>query len=291
MQREDKAAFLRVKLIEGWKDIDIIRAIEVPRSTYFHWKSLIRQGKYASLINRQKPGPKPAFFLDRTNARRIRRWRKTYGWGPTKIEGHLDQHYQAHVPHNRIYQLLKEARLNKPMGKPRKTWGKTRWERQHSMSLWQTDWKDINTEFEPMLTFYDDHSRFVVASRRFAVATMENTIRLAKHAFKRFGVPEQILSDHGSQFTNNRGESLTEFERFCKDQGVQTILSSIARPTTCGKIENFHGCYDREIWVTKGNHAKFVRYWNYRRPCGAIRYKYPAEVFYSERKESPINSG
>jgi transposase InsO family protein len=225
------------------------------------------------------------------DAKRIQVWRKAYGWGPTKIEGHLNAHYQKHIPHNRIYQLLKEKKLNKPIGKPRKTWGKKRWERLHSMTLWQVDWKDINTEFDPMLTFYDDHSRYVTGSKRFTEATMSNTIKLAKRTFKRHGIPEQMLSDNGSQFTNNRSDELTEFEQLCVDFGIQVIHSTKQRPTTLGKLENFHGCYDAEIWVTKGNHAKFVRYWNNKRPCGAIDYLYPVEVFYRDRKKTPINSG
>lgn len=290
MKREDKIAFIRVKLLEGWKDIEIRNTIEVPKRTYFYWKSIIEHGNYASLVNKQKPGPKPRFFVDSTNAKRIQIWRKSYGWGPTKLEGHLKAHYQTHIPHNKIHQLLIAKDLNKPIGKPRKTWGKKRWERLHSMSLWQGDWKDINTEFDPMLTFYDDHSRFVVASRRFAEATTENVIRLAEQAFRRHGFPEQILTDHGTQFTNNGGEGPTAFEKLCRDNGIQTITSSIKRPTTCGKIENFHGRYDAEIWVTKGNHAKFMRYWNYKRPCGAIGYLYPVEVFYRDMKGA-TNSG
>lgn len=290
MKRENKIAFIQVKVIEGWKDTDIRKVIEVPRSTYFYWKSLIQKGKYAELVNKQKPGPKPQFHIDPINARRIQIWRKTYGWGPTKIEGHLNQHYGTHIPHNKIHQLLIQKELNKPIGKPRKTWGKRRWEREHSMSLWQGDWKDINTEFDPMLTFYDDHSRFVVASRRFREATMNNTINLLNFAFRKHGTPEQVITDRGSQFWNNLGEEPTEFTRFCLGNGVEHIKSSVGRPTTCGKIENFHGRYDAEIWVTDGNHSKFVRYWNNKRPNGAIGYKYPVEVFYTDRK-SPINSG
>ena len=140
------------------------------------------------------------------------------------------------------------------------------------------------------MSFYDDHSRFIVASRRFEEATMENTIRLVEQAFNKYGKPEQILTDNGSQFKNNRGEGLTAFELFCIGQGVQVIHSTKNRPTTCGKIENFHGCYDAEIWVTHGNHTKFVDYWNNKRPCGAIGYLYPVEVFYRDRK-GEINSG
>ncbi|MDI6720812.1 MAG: DDE-type integrase/transposase/recombinase [Candidatus Aenigmarchaeota archaeon] len=290
MDRTSKIAFIRLKLIEGWTDKEIREHLGIPERTYFYWKRRIEED-YANLVNKQKPGPKPQFTIDPTNSRRIQSWRKAYGWGPAKIEGHLNAHYGIHVPHNRIYQLLKEKNLNKPIGYERKVWGKKRWEREHSMTLWQGDWKDINCDDrKPMMTFYDDHSRFVTASRRFDEATMENTIKLLSLAFKKHGFPEQILTDNGSQFTNNRSEELTEFEQFCIDNGIETITSTKNRPTTLGKIENFHGCYDSEIWITKGNHAKFMWYWNNKRPCGAIGYLYPVEVFYRDR-ETAINSG
>lgn len=288
--REQDIAFIRDKLKEGWQDKYIRKAVGVPRRTYYYWKQRILNGEYDATVNRQKPGPKPRFSIDPKTAQQILAWRTQYGWGPTKMEGHLRQHHSLHMPHNRIYQLFRQEGLNKPIGKPRKTWGKTLWERVHSMSLWQVDWKDINTEWDPMLTYYDDHSRFVVASRRFPDATMENAIKLARIAMKQFGKPEQILSDNGSQFANNRGESLTAFERFFTEQGIQVIHSSKQRPTTLGKLENFHGCYDAEIWVTGGNHTEFVQYWNHKRPNGALDYKYPAEVFYTQRKGA-INSG
>ena len=289
MKRENRIAFIKIKLIEGWTDKEIRQELGIPESTYFYWKQRMQQD-YVALVNKQKPGPKPQFHIDPTTSRLVQLWRTKYGWGPTKMEGHLDVHYKTHIPHNKIHQLFIQKGLNKPIGEPRKTWGKKRWERAHSMSLWQVDWKDINTEFDPMLTFYDDHSRFVVASKRLTNATMENTIKLAEQAFNRHGMPEQILSDNGTQFTNTKSEKLTEFEQFCLDKGIEVIHSTVKRPTTCGKIENFHGCYDNEIWITKGDHAKFMRYWNNKRPCGAIGYKYPVEVFYNDRK-TPINSG
>lgn len=290
MERTNKIAFIRVKLLEGWKDIEIRKELGIPESTYFYWKGLIKEGKYASLVNMQKPGPKPVFHIDSLNERRMLLWRNKYGWGPTKIEGHLKVHYGIHIPHNKIYKLFVQEGVNKAIANPRKTWGKKRWERQHSMSLWQVDWKDTNSDDEePMLTFYDDHARFVTASRRFDNATMENVIRLAEYAFRRHGVPEQILSDRGSQFTNNRGEGLTEFEQFCLNNGIETIRASKQRPTTLGKIENFHGQYDQESWRFK-SHAAYMVHWNYHRPNGGIGYLYPSERFFNDRK-TPINSG
>lgn len=290
MQRANKIAFIRVKLIEGWKDIDVINAIDVPRRTYFYWKALIEQGKYASIVNKQKPGPKPQFIMDPLIKQRILRWRKAYGWGPTKIEGHLDVHYGIHIPHNKIYRLFVQKSLNNSIRKPRNTWGKKRWERAHSMSLWQADWKDINSDGKiPMMTFYDDHSRFVITSKRFDHATSENVIQLAGQAFKKFGYPEQILTDNGTQFTCTRSDKPTAFEQFCIDNNVETIRSTKNRPTTLGKIENFHGQYDQESWRFK-THSAYMTHWNYHRPNGGIGYLYPCERFFNHRKGA-INSG
>jgi transposase InsO family protein len=244
---------------------------------------------HAALVNRQKPGPKPRFLIGPVDRERMLDWRRRYGWGPTKIEGHLNVHYGMHIPHNRIHGLFVREGVNKAIANPRKTWGKRRWERLHSMSLWQVDWKDVNSDGEdPMCTFYDDHSRFVTASRRFSHATMENVMRLAEQAFRRHGMPEQILSDNGSQFVNNRSDKPTDFELFCQDRGIGTIRSSKQRPTTLGKIENFHGQYDKEAWRF-GTHGAYIVHWNYHRPNGGIGYLYPCERFFNDRK-SAINS-
>ena len=289
MKRDIKVHTIRMKLLEGYKDKQIREELGIPKRTYFRWKYRIKNNDVERLLVRPKPGPKPRLDIDIETREMILNWRRRYGWGPTKIEGHLKVHYNTHIPHNKIYKLFITKGLNKPIGKPRKTWGKKRWERAHSMSLWQGDGKDVNSPVNPMITLYDDHSRFVVASRRYTEATMENTIKLLEYAFKKHGTPEQVLTDRGSQFWNNQGEDPTEFTQTCIDNGVEHIPASKGRPTTCGKIENFHGRHDDESWRFK-THAAFVKYWNYHRPNGAIGYLYPAEVFYRDRK-SATNSG
>jgi putative transposase len=288
MKRDIKIHIIRMRLLEGYKDKQIIDELGMPKRTYFYWKSFIRNNNVEKLLIKSRPGPKPKLHIDAKTRNTILNWRKRFGWGPTKIEGHLDVHFNKHLPHNRIHELLIQEGMNKAIQKPRKTWGRKRWERDHSMSLWQGDWKDVNSPVDPMLTFYDDHSRYVVASRRFAEATTENTIKLLEYAFRRHGTPEQILTDRGTQFWNNKGEDPTEFTQCCINNGVGHIKCSKGRPTTTGKIENFHGRYDEEIWVTNGDHRKFVRYWNRKRPNGAIGFLYPVEVFYRDRK-SAIN--
>jgi len=283
MSREERIRFISDKLGEGWKDWRILACIEVPRRTYFYWKKRILDQGHEALINRQRPGPKPTFHIDPDMAKDILDWRRKYGWGPTRIEGHLDKHCQVHIPHNRIHQLFSQHGLNEPVQKPRKTWGKKRWEREHSMSLLQADWKDVNVEPGPMLTFIDDHSRFILGSRRFDEATTRNSISLLESICRLYGCPEQVLTDNGVQFCNNKNDNPSVFTTFCTEMGIEHIRTSKKRPTTTGKIEAFHGCYEREAWRFK-THAAYIHHWNYERPNGAIGYLYPVEVFHKDRK-------
>jgi transposase InsO family protein len=281
--REQTIKFVARKIKQGQWSRRTINQTGISRRTYFNWKRVIEEQGIDALLNKNKPGPKPTFHIDSATRELILKWRRRYGWGPNRIEGHLKQHKGIHVPHNRIYQLIVRKGLNESIEKPRRTWGKRRWERDHSMSLWQADWKDVNTEPGPMITFLDDHSRYIVGSMRCDSADTHNSIALLEKAIKRYGKPEQVLTDNGAQFANNQSDAPSMFTTFCLDNGIDHIKTSKRRPTTTGKIEAFHGCYEREAWRFN-THDAYIKHWNHSRPNGAIGYLYPVEVFYRDMK-------
>lgn len=285
MKRETKIAGIVNRLMQGYTDREIRQELNISKSTYFYWKARIEKEGLSSVLVKQKPGPEPKKSIDPFVRKNALMWRDRYGWGPCKVAGHLRVHHGIDISHHQIYRLFVETKRNDPLGYVRRIKGKKRYERMHSMSLLHTDWKDIRTE--PMLTYLDDHSRFVTASDKFAEATMENSIKLLELTMRRFGKPKQVLTDRGTQFWNSRGEDLTEFTQFCIENGIQHIKCSKASPQANGKLEAFHGCYDAESWRFK-THGKFIRYWNYKRPLSTIGYLYPAEVFF---RDGPINFG
>ena len=59
-----------------------------------------------------------------------------------------------------------------------------------------------------------------------------------------YGVPEEILTDNGSQYVTWRGKS--QFTRELEKRGIQQIVASPRRPQTLGKIERFWGSLWRE---------------------------------------------
>jgi hypothetical protein len=67
-------------------------------------------------------------------------------------------------------------------------------------------------------------------------------------ALGRYGVPDEVLTDNGKQFTarfGRGGEVL--FDRICRDNGVVHRLTQPATPTTTGKVEPFHQTLRREL--------------------------------------------
>lgn len=282
MDKKHTILFIVDKLKDGWDDKEIISTLSIPRRTYYYWKDILSNRGLDFLLEERKRGPKPKEFnITDSLSRKIVTWRKKYGWGPVTIEGHLEKHFGVHIPHNRIYQLFVKEKLNNPIDYTRKTWGKTRFERRHSNSLWQADWKICNDD-NWMITFLDDHSRFITASNKFWSPNESNSIMTLEKGIDEFGKPKQILTDRGTTFFNNLSKEPSGFTQFCIDNKIKHIVASIRRPTTIGKMEAFHGLYDKEITRFK-SHEKYIEYWNYHRPHSAIGYLYPCEVYFRDR--------
>jgi hypothetical protein len=59
-------------------------------------------------------------------------------------------------------------------------------------------------------------------------------------ALGRFGVPEEVLTDNGKQFTDRFGKGAEVlFDRICRTNGIVHRLTQPASPTTTGKVERF----------------------------------------------------
>jgi transposase InsO family protein len=185
-------------------------------------------------------------------------------------------------PHN-IHKILNKAGLNNPIPQPRRIWRKRRFERPHSNSLWQADFK-LTEHDEWMISYLDDHSRFIPGSRIHHNPTAKHAIRLLEESVKQYGKPDQILTDRGTQFYPARG-GISEFTEFCSGNGIQHIVASVRRPSTIGKIEAFHKAYTIEASIYP-THKEFVNYWNYERPHQGIGYLYPADVYFRDLRDT-----
>ena len=264
--------------LEGQSVTTICKEAQVDRKMFYRWWSRYQAEGWKGLEEKRRGrpgGPELEFSLKE----KVIKLRQRYCWGPSKIAGHLN-HKGFTIDHNRVYRVICKAGLNHPISEPRKTWGTKRFQREHNNSLWQSDFK-LCSDDNWMISYQDDHSRFITGSVKIWSPTGENALRLLEKAVKRYGVPEQILADQGTQFKPARGGT-SEFARHCCELGIEHITASVRRPTTTGKIEAFHKAYEVESHLFN-QHWSFIRYYNYTRPYEALNYLTPSEIYFKDQ--------
>jgi hypothetical protein len=121
------------------------------------------------------------------------------------------------------------------------------------MELWQMDIvggiKLASGGEVKVVTGVDDHSRYSVIAAVVPKATGRAVCLALLDALHRFGIPDEMLTDNGKQFTarfNNRGGE-TMFDRICRENGITHRLTKPRSPTTTGKVERFHQTLEREL--------------------------------------------
>ncbi len=161
----------------------------------------------------------------------------------TKMEKYYRLLGIPRMPHNRIHRIMTEEGIAKPVRKKikRKKW--VRWQRRHSNSLWHTDFS-VPEDHKQVIAYIDDASRKVVSYGKFNNATTDNALAVLDVAIQRFGVPKQVMTDHGAQFCADE-EKVYRFREALKKRGIEHIMSPVKKPQTNGKIERWFGSMDR----------------------------------------------
>jgi transposase InsO family protein len=108
------------------------------------------------------------------------------------------------------------------------------------MQLWQMDivggvMLADGTEVK-VVTGVDDHSRYCVLATVVARPTGRAVCLALASALRRYGIPEEMLTDNGKQFTarfGRGGEVL--FDRICRENGIKHRLTAPRSPQPHGR--------------------------------------------------------
>jgi hypothetical protein len=162
------------------------------------------------------------------------------------------------------------------------------------MELWQLDvvggFHLADGTTAKALTGVDDHSRFCVSAR---LMHRERTSKVCEGfgvALRKYGVPDQVLTDNGKVFTGRFAQPPVEvlFDRICRENGIEHLLTQPRSPTTTGKIERFHKTLrleldTRQVFkdITTAQEAmdEWVEYYNTQRPHRSLDDVAPASRF------------
>jgi putative transposase len=232
----------------------------------------------------QKPGrkPQPISKSDKIHVFEARRNHPLSG--AIALEKILDAQ-GIHIPHNRIHRILKEEGLavDEPRKQRRRKW--IRYERRYSNSLWHADW--FEQQQDQIILFEDDASRFITGYGVFRDAIAKNSIRVLEQAIEQFGVPRQLMTDHGTQFTSLSRETCSDprpnvFQQMLQQYGIVHIKARVKHPQSNGKVERV-GYTLQQLWHHFQCWDATVLYYNYERPHSSLengRLRTPYQAFF-----------
>lgn len=281
---------------DGWKVVEVARKLGVSRQAVHGWLARYEAGGLAALADRShRPASCPHQIDPELEAAICEMRRLHPGWGPRRIEHELGKRSFGAVPsRSSIYRCLKRHGLIELRRRKRRRDEYRRWERDRPMQLWQMDvmggvMLDDGTELK-VLTGVDDHSRFCVAAGLMRRATSKAVCAVFAASLKRYGVPDEILTDNGKVFTCRLGPHPGEvlFDRICRENGISHRHTGIRSPTTTGKIERFHQSLRKEfladrsftsLKVAQAALDAWVDDYNQQRPHQALEMHTPASRF------------
>jgi transposase InsO family protein len=165
-----------------------------------------------------------------------------------------------------------------------------RFERATPNQLWQSDIFTFLLRRHERLyltAFMDDHSRFLVS---FVLAHHQKgslVLEALERGVASFGVPQEVLTDQGRQYTAWRGETL--FEERLRQHGIRHIKSRPQHPETLGKIERFWKTLwdeflSRTVFADFADCQRrlglFIEGYNFQRPHQALGGLVPADRYF-----------
>ncbi len=285
---------------DGETVTDVAARFGVRRQTVHEWLAKYEAGGLEGLGNgshrpRSCPHQMPAEV--EVAVADLRRSHPT--WGPRRLVFELGKRGVDPVPsESAVYRALVRLSLIDPDARrPRERRWK-RWERGTPMELWQMDvvggFALADGRRVKALTGVDDHSRFCVSAFLMLRESSQRVCEGLALALRTYGVPGQILTDNGKVFTGrfNRPPVEVLFDRVCRENGIEHLLTKPRSPTTTGKVERFHRAIRTEfrtdrifesLAAAQAELNEWVADYNTQRPHQSMGMATPAERFYQEQ--------
>ena len=212
-------------------------------------------------------------------------------YGPRRIADVLKRFFLIPTSQSTVHKTLSgKGLVNKARRKPVKNPPKPRFfERSRPNQLWQSDIMTFRLAGRNayLIGFMDDYSRYITALGLYRSQTAAHVLETYRRGIAEYGVPKEMLTDNGRQYTNWRGK--TRFEREMKKDRVKHIRSRPHHPMTLGKIERFWKSIQNEF-LQRAQFDSFeqavertafwVKYYNHRRPHQGIGGLCPADRFF-----------
>lgn len=295
---EQKYQAVLAVIRDGLTIVEVANRFGVSRQSVHSWLLRYEMEGITGLTERShKPERCEHQMSSHVEVRVIELRRQNLFWGPKRIQYQLLREGIDPLPSlSGIYRALKRANMIQPGARRERDRKFKRWERGGPMELWQMDVVGgillaDGSELK-CLTGVDDHSRLCVMAGLMVRATSRAVCDHFANAMSVHGVPQEILTDNGKVFTGRFGPKQSEvlFDRICRENGIDHLLTAPRSPTTTGKIERFHRSLRTEFLTgrifeskaaAQGELDAWVHHYNTERPHQGIGMVTPITRFTS----------
>jgi transposase InsO family protein len=258
-------------VLDGAEVVEVAARMGVHRATVHRWVARYLAGQLAGPADgSHRPHSSPRQVAEMVEVAVAEMRREHPRWGSRRIRLEMLRKpapwaaETVEVPSERtIDRILHRQGLlrARPRKRPRDSY--VRFERPGPMQLWQMDIvggirlvSPVTGELREakVVTAVDDHSRYCVIAKVVERATGRAVCLALAEALARFGVPEEINTGNGKQFTDRFGRHGTRngevlFDKICRRNGIARRLTAPASPNQNGKVERFQ-CATRRVVVS-----------------------------------------
>ena len=286
-----------MEVLDGSPVSEVAVRYGVSRQSVYSWRDRYAAGGIDGLRDvSRRPRTSPSRLPAETEALVCELRRAHPRWGARRIAFEAAQRGADRPPSRAtVHRVLERNGMVVPQAQRHKRKYK-RWQRETPMALWQLDlvggiYLADGRECK-LLSGIDDHSRFVVCAAVLAVPSGRAVADAFTAAMRTYGVPSEVLTDNGKQFTGRFTKPRPAevlFERVCREHGITAKLTGPYSPTTTGKVERWHRTLRRELLDAAGCFADlpsaqaaitaWVHTYNHARPHQSLDMATPASLF------------
>jgi len=281
---------------EGYTFEMLCRELGICKSSLGRWIKQYREQGAAGL-EPHAPAPSPRQqVVPAVKAKAVELKRADPQRGSRRIAHLLRRFHLMKASPETVRRTLKdEGLVEPPKKKPQRNPQKPRFfERSTPNQLWQSDifCFRLGGRNAYLIGYIDDYSRYITGLGLYRSQTAEHVLETLRRAVAEYGVPKEMLTDNGRQYTSWRGT--TRFEGELKKDRIKHIKSQPHHPMTLGKIERFwksiYGEFLSRVQFDSFEDAQqrltlWVKYYNCKRPHQGIGGLCPADRFFEIQTE------
>ena len=294
---EFRIRVVKLFIEEGYSSSMLAEEFGCGKSTIQSWVRIYREQGESGLERPKSRSNKPRKELNPNLKSKIIELKKDDSQrGVRRISDIMRRFFMLQASPETVRKTLHEEKLiDPPPKKRRKNIQKPRrFERTTPNQMWQTDICCFRLAGKNayLLGYIDDYSRYIVGMEIYRSQTASHLLEVFRRSVAEYGVPKEMLTDNGRQYTNWRGT--TKFEKELKKERIKHIKSRPQHPMTLGKIERFWKTILNEFLFrvqfesfenARERLALWIKYYNYKRPHQGIGSVCPADRFFEVQNE------